>query len=563
MNAERVQRADITRLERGGFIRREVVGRRVHPVIAIGPPAPQLVIDHLLQLIPAHDITQRTGPTPNDTRRTNAQMSVWSVAEVPSNAGALQRRVVGGYGASVTTAAPTIPRRSWVALAVGTASIFLFVLDSGLLSVAFPAIEKEFAGTSRSTLSWAATGYLVALAGLLLVSGRLSDTKGRKPVYLFGVALFTIGAVATVSAPTPGLLIAARVIQGAGGAFLTSSALAMVLPLFPMERRGSVVGIWGGIGSIAAVLAPTAGAWTVQNISWRAAFSIEIPLGVATFVAGWLTLPSAAAPVASTVRINPRSALSGSIGLGLSAAVLSQGRRWGWTSRGTVGAAVVGVGLLVTFFALSKRDESPLFDFNLFGYRDWTTNTLAAGLQQIGFFTWFLTTPLILVNIWGWSVLEAGAAMALGQVASTVSGLLGGRWADRVGTTKPIVISAMVTLLGPLWLAIAATSKPNFVGVFLPATLLMGAGGGICGMLTTGGALSRLPDSVMGAANGAHQVFRRIFGLIGVAVALAVLGEAKGADLLGPARVVWLIIALAHVAMCIPLLLKPRTATAR
>jgi EmrB/QacA subfamily drug resistance transporter len=445
---------------------------------------------------------------------------------------------------------------------VGTASIFLFVLDSGLLSVAFPAIERDFSTTSRSTLSWAATGYLVALAGLLLVSGRLSDTKGRKPVYLFGVALFTIGAIATVAAPTPALLILARVVQGAGGAFLTSSALAMVLPLFPLERRGSVVGIWGGIGSIAAVLAPTAGALIVENISWRAAFAIEIPLGIATFIAGLLTLPTAAPPVTTTVRINLRSAFSGSIGLGLSAAVLSQGRRWGWTSRATLTAAVLGVTLLVTFFLLSKRDESPLFDFRLLRYRDWTSNTLAAGLQQIGFFTWFLTTPLILVNIWGWSVLKAGAAMALGQVASTVSGFLGGRWADRVGTKIPIVSSAFVTLLGPLWLAIAATSKPDFVKVFLPATLLMGAGGGICGMLTTAGALSRLPESVMGAANGAHQVFRRIFGLIGVAVALAVLGEAKGADLIGPARVVWLIIAVAHLAMCLPLVLKPRRTAA-
>jgi EmrB/QacA subfamily drug resistance transporter len=450
--------------------------------------------------------------------------------------------------------APTqaIPRRSWIALGVGATSIFLFVLDSGLLSVSLPAIEREFPTWSRSTLSWAATGYLVALASLLLISGRISDGRGRKPTYLFGVAVFTLGAIATVSSPSPPFLIAARVVQGVGGAFLTSSALAMVLPLFPSERRGSVIGIWGGIGSLAAVLAPTVGAWTVEHISWRAAFAVEIVLGIGTFIVGAKTLPATSTPTMS--RTNPLSALSGSIGLGVSAAVLSQGRRWGWSSTRSIAAAIMGVVLTITFFTLSKNDESPLFDHRLLAYRAWTTNTLAAGLQQIGFFTWFLTTPLILVNIWRWSVFEAGAAMALGQVASSISGPLGGRWADRVGTTRPIVISAFFTLAGPLWLVFAATTRPDFVKVILPATLLMGAGGGICGMLTTGGALNNVPESMLGAANGAHQVFRRIAGLIGVAVALAILGESKGNDLLGPARVVWFVIAVAHLAMCLPFL---------
>ncbi len=451
-----------------------------------------------------------------------------------------------------------VPRRSWVALLVGTASIFLFVLDSGLLSVSIPAIEKDFPETSRSTLSWAATGYLAALASLLLVSGRISDSRGRKPTYLFGVGLFTLGALATVAAPNPALLIGARILQGAGGAFLTSSALAMVLPLFPSERRGRVIGIWGGVGSLAAVLAPTAGAWAVENVSWRAAFALEIPLGLITFLAGVLSLPDAVASTKS--RIDIISALSGSIGLGVSAAFLSQGRRWGWASARSIVGGSIGIVLVVTFFVRAKSDEFSLLDHRLFRYRAWTSNTLAAGLQQIGFFTWFLTTPLILVNIWRWSIFEAGAAMALGQVASSISGPLGGIWADRAGTTRPIVLSAFVTLLGPLWLAIAASTRPQFVTVFLPATLLMGAGGGICGMLTTGGALNQLPDSVLGSANGAHQVFRRISGLAGVAMALAILGEAKGPAMLGPARIVWCVIALAHVAMCVPLLLASAAA---
>ena len=175
-------------------------------------------------------------------------------------------------------------------------------------------------------------------------------------------------------------------------------------------------------------------------------------------------------------------------------------------------------------------------------------------MQQVGFFSWFLTTPLILVNVFGWSVFAAGSAMALGQVFSSVSGALGGRWADRVGPAFPIVSSALVTAAGPGWLALTASANSSFATTMLPATILMGTGGGICGMLTTGAALQGLPASTLGAANSAHQLVRRIFGMTGVAVALALLGESSGPAMLSSARWVWIMIAGAHVVMCLPLL---------
>jgi EmrB/QacA subfamily drug resistance transporter len=459
--------------------------------------------------------------------------------------------------APMTTAASglhdDVSRRTWIALAAASASIFLFVLDSGLLSVSLPAIEKQFPGTPRSTLSWVATGYLVALASLLLVGGRIADRRGRKRVYLFGLASFSAGAVLTALAPNAALLIAARVVQGTGGAFMTSSSLALVLPEFPPSRRHAAIGVWGAIGSVAAILAPTVGARVVDLGRWRVCFGAVAVIGFAATMVGKRVLRE---PVdeTRTADINPVSVLAGSGGLGLLVLALSQGRRWGWQSSTTIVVALGAVGLLVVFAFISRRDRSPLLDLRLFNFPQWTTNTLAAGLQQIGFFSWFLTTPLILVNVWKWSVFRAGSAMALGQVASAITGFLGGRWADRRGTAMPIVSTAIVTALGPLWLILTATTKPSFWLVFLPATLLIGAGGGVCGMLTTGGALEAMPPDTLGSANSAHQLFRRVAGTMGVAVALALLGDRKGVDLLGSAKAVWLMIAVAHVAMCLPLL---------
>ena len=136
---------------------------------------------------------------------------------------------------------PAHRQRAWLAMCVAAASIFLFVLDSGLLSIALPSIEQEFSETPRSIVAWTATGFLVTLASLLLIGGRLADARGRKRYYLFGVLLFGFGSLCTALAPTVPLLITARVIGGAGAAFLTSSTLALVLPEFPFEKRGAMM----------------------------------------------------------------------------------------------------------------------------------------------------------------------------------------------------------------------------------------------------------------------------------------------------------------------------------
>ncbi len=458
--------------------------------------------------------------------------------------------------------APTVPRRTWLALSVAGVSILLFVLDSGLLAVSFPAIEREFPATPRSVLSWAATGFLVAQASLLLLSGRIADRAGRKLVYLGGVILFTTGALATSLAPTPSWLIGARVLQGAGAAFLTSSALALVLPLFPLSRRSAAIGVWGSIGSVGAVLAPTIGALVVLNQSWRWTFAGMVPIGILTVLVGRRVLDE---PVTTRrpVAVDVVSVATGSFGLGCMATGLSQGRRWGWGSPLTVCVGAAAAGLLAIFVIRSRREVDPLFEVSLFRYRQWTANTIAAGFQQVGFFAWFLTTPLILVNLWGWTVLRAGGALAVGQVVAGMSGLFGGRWADRRGSTVPICAGAVVSAIGLLWLVFAASAQPDFWGVFLPACVIMGAGFGICGILTTGGALHGLPEHVLGAANSAHQLLRRIAGLIGVVLALAIVGDQTGPAILDAARQVWLMVAAAHLAMCVPLLLTARAGSDR
>ncbi len=457
---------------------------------------------------------------------------------------------------------PARRRRAWTALCVAAASIFLFVLDSGLLSVALPSIEKEFSETPRSIVAWTATGFLVTLASLLLIGGRLSDARGRKRFYLFGVLLFGFGSLCTSLAPTVPLLITARVIGGAGAAFLTSSALALVMPEFPLQKRGMMIGWWGSLGSTAAIVAPTGGALLTEHISWRLPFGLIAPMSLAVFIVGKRVLveqtdePSSAA-------IDPVSVIVGPLALGLLVLGVSQGGRWGWGSSSTVGAIVLSAILLVVFIRRCGRVANPLLDLSIFGFPQFRLNVVGSGLQQIGFFAWYVTTPLILKTVWGWSTFETGVGMALGQVAASFSAPFGGRWSDRVGTTQPIVTSAIVAASGPMWFAATASNSPHFLTAFLPASVLMGMGGGICGTLTTSAALYDLPGATLGAANSVNQLIRRVCGVIGVAVAVALLGEAKGQSLLTPARRVWVMVSLAHLLMCVPYMVRRRAQSVR
>jgi MFS family permease len=359
-------------------------------------------------------------------------------------------------------------------------------------------------------------------------------------------------------APTVPLLISARVIGGAGAAFLTSSALALVLPEFPLEKRGAMIGLWGSLGSTAAIVAPTAGALLTERVSWRLPFGLIAPMAVATFVVGRRVLVEQTEEPSSAA-IDPVSIVLGPLALGLLVLGVSQGGRWGWRSPSILICLGASAILLVLFIRRCTRVANPLLDPAIFAFPQFRLNVVGSGLQQVGFFAWYVTTPLILKTVWGWSTFETGVGMALGQVAASFSAPFGGRWADRVGTTQPIVTSAIVAAAGPMWFAIASSRSPRFLTAFLPASVLMGLGGGICGTLTTSAALYDLPGATLGAANSVNQLIRRVSGTIGVAVALALLGEATGADLLVPAKRVWVMVSLAHLLMCLPYLVRRHT----
>jgi NTE family protein len=218
-----------------------------------------------------------------------------------------------------------------------------------------------------------------------------------------------------------------------------------------------------------------------------------------------------------------------------------------------IGFGAVSIAMVTAFWWRCRVAKTPLLDLAITRIPTFTSNAVSGAFQQVGFFGWFLTGPLIMTSVWGWSVRQAGFALALSQVMASIGSPIGGQLVSRFGHTPPIVVSSLITAVGSTWLLVTATTTPNFWGCFLPAALVMGFGSSICGTMTTGAALASLPQSMLGAGNSLVQLVRRIGGAVGVALAVALLGEGRGTDLLPGARRVWMLVTVIHIGMGLPL----------
>jgi EmrB/QacA subfamily drug resistance transporter len=456
---------------------------------------------------------------------------------------------------------PVGNRTAWLGVCAAAVSIFLFVADSGLMAIALPEIERAFPTAPRSTIAWVASSFVIAQASMLLIAGQLGDRRGRKRFYLFGLLLFVLGALTVTFSNDLRLMIGARIVQGFGAAFLTSGALPLVLPLFPRSKAPRVIGVWGAIGSIAAWLAPTAGGLLVEH-SWRYAFAAVVPFGIGGFLLGWKVLKEDTHHERRGTSLDRIGILLGPPGFGLAMLVLSQGRRWGWGSSTTLRFGALSMLLIAAFVFQCRRAETvegpaPLLDLTLFTNREFSANVVGGILQQIGFFSWFLTAPLIMTQLWGWSTTQAGFALALSQVLATVGSPTAGFLVETVGPYTVLVFGAVINAVGSLWLVMTAKAEVRLWTGYVPAALLLGLGASWCGTVTSGSGLAALRRSELGIGNSAQQLLRRVGGSIGVALALGLLGNAKGSALLPGARRVWWLGVVVHLAMVVPLLMVP------
>ena len=456
------------------------------------------------------------------------------------------------------TAGAAATRRAVVLVTVG--ATFLAFLDTTIVNIAFPAIAADFVDVDRSALSWVLNAYNIVFAAFLLPAGRLGDVLGHRRLFTAGLLIFTVASGLCAAVSTPEMLIAMRVVQAVGAALLMPTALALLLSAFTRERRASAVALGGAAAGVAAALGPTLGGVLVDRGDWRLIFLVNVPLGLVLWVVARRILQAPASREAGLP--DPWGTVLLATGVGLVALGLVQGPEWGWQDGRVLGSLALACLLLPAGVMRSRGHPTPAFDLSLLRVRDVAVANTATVVLAAAFFAKILCDVLFLTSVWGYSVLEAGLAISPSPLITALTAGTAGWLAERFGQRNVAAAGALLYAAGNAWYAIAIPAEPAFVSHFLPATLLTGAGIAAALPTLTSAAVTALPETRWGVASGANATARQLGGVLGIAILVAIVGDAAGREALGEFHAGWTFIALAAgLAAAVALALAGREST--
>lgn len=419
--------------------------------------------------------------------------------------------------------APTSP---WPAFFVASIAVFLVSIDTTVLFAAFAALRSGFPQSTAADLSWVLNAYTVVYAALLVPAGRLSDALGRKRVFQLGLLLFLAASAACGAAPTVSILVAARVLQAVGAALLTPASLALVLGAFPADRRSVVVSLWGAVGGLAAALGPSVGAAVVDALGWRWAFFLNLPLGL---IAWW----RGRSRLTEWRDVKGDASLDG-VGIGLlitGVGALAYGiveaDFLGWRSRSVLGALAAGLLLLAVFVSWARHRPNPAVDLSLFADRTYRYANLATLFFGIAFSMMFFAMFFFLMQVWHYTLPQAGLAVSPGPSLVVPVAMVAGRIAARVGHRPLLVIGSLLYAAGGLWLCLRLSPTPDYLGVWLPGLLMTGTAVGMVLPSLGGAAVARLAPTRFGVGSAVNQAVRQMGSVLGVAATVAFVGHAS------------------------------------
>ena len=407
-------------------------------------------------------------------------------------------------------------------VAVACAGAFVAFLDTTIVNIAFPDIAASFPEADRGALSWVLDGYFVVIAALLVPAGGLADRFGHKRIFLLGIAAFTAASLLCAAAPSLELLIAFRILQGVGAALIAPASLAIVLDCFPVERRGTGVGLWGAAAAAAAATGPTLGGALVELADWRLVFLVNLPLGAAILLAGRARLSERAS-------VDERLPdLPGALALALSLASITlgivEGNEWGWSAPATLACFAAGALLLTVVVLRSIRHPRPIVEPDLFAHGSFRIGNLGTLLFSAAFFSIVLGNVLFLTSIWGYTLLQAGLATLPGPAWTTIVSGPAGRLADRFGHRAVVVPGTLFFAVGVMILR-SAGPEPDWLGLWLPGATLTGIGIGLAFPTLGSAAVRDVPDDRFATASAVNAAFRQVGAVLGTALLVAIVGD--------------------------------------
>jgi EmrB/QacA subfamily drug resistance transporter len=388
-------------------------------------------------------------------------------------------------------------------------------LDTTVLNVALPAVQTNLGASAREA-QWVYGAYALLLAALVLIGGALGDRYGRRRVFVVGAAIFAAASVWCAFAPDAGQLVAARAVQGVGGALLVPASLAIVEASFEGKLRAKAVGAWGALSSTAMALGPILGGWLVEEVSWRSAFLITPALAaVAIPIALW-HVPESRDP---EVR---RPDLLGSVlatsGLGGLVYALIESSAWGLGDPVVLTALIVGAIALLGFVFVERRRSDPMVPPSLFRSRDFDGANLVTLLFYMALTGSLYFLPFLMMQVHGYSAFVAGSVFLPFVAMALLLGRLSGRICARFGTKVPLVVASLAVMASLLMFALVGVEHGSYWSAYFPAMVVQGFGMALVITPLTTVALGSVEGEHSGLASGVNNAVARVAGLLAVAV---------------------------------------------
>ncbi len=460
-------------------------------------------------------------------------------------------------------ATPELDPRRWLALAVVGTAFFMTILDVSIVNVALPTILQDL-NFSRENIQWVVTAYALTFGGFLLLGGRAADLLGRRRVFMVGVVLFSLASLVCGLANSEGVLIAARAVQGVGGAIISPAALSIVSSTFTEgAERNKALGIWGALGGSGAAAGVLLGGVLTKYAGWEWIFFVNVPVGALVLVAAPRIVRESRVQGAGR-QFDPFGAITITAGLALFVYTLSRAPFVGWDSARTIILLIVSVGLVAAFLVIERTVESPLMPFRIFRVRTVAgANVVATLLGGVIFANFFLLT-LYVQGVLHFSALKAGLTFLATAGTAVLAAGVAQALVTRVGVKPILAVGLALLTTGMVWYTQIPVDG-SYATDLLPGYLFVGVGIAFSFVPVTIAALAGVAEREAGLASGLINTSQQIGGAVGVALVSTVFTShiGSGQPTLqtltdGYALAFWVLAALGAAAFVANLLLIRR-----
>jgi EmrB/QacA subfamily drug resistance transporter len=408
-------------------------------------------------------------------------------------------------------------------IVLASLGVFMTALDTLVVTTALPVVRVDL-GASLSSLEWTVNAYNVAFACLLLTGAALGDRFGRRRMFCIGLAMFTAASATAALSPSAGALVGARALQGMGAAIVTPLTLTLISEAFPAEKRGAVIGMWGGIVGLAVAMGPVVGGAVVDGLDWHWIFWLNVPIGL-------VLIPLSARKLSESFGPRPQLdvvglALAGAGALGLTWGLV-RANSAGWGSPEVLATLAAGAGLIGVFVSWERRTPSPMLPLQLFRSRGFSAGNAVSFFMYAGLFGALFLMSQFLQTALGLSPLAAGLRLLPWSLPPMIVAPIAGTLADRYGNRPFMALGLLLQAAGYCWVALIAEPGMGYAELGVALTIA-GIGTSLCFPTVANLVMGSVPPQEAGVASGTNSALRELGGVFGVAFLASIFAHNGG-----------------------------------